>query len=197
MFTGIVETLGEIVSVEWLDKNIQLWIQSDFIHELKIDQSIAHNGICLTIDTIEETKYRVTAIDETIQKTNLNQWKLGQKINLERCLTLAHRIDGHIVQGHVESKGICTGIESKNGSTEFTFQYPIEFAKYLIEKGSICIDGISLTCHTLIDNTFKVSIIPYTLEHTNASQWEIETIVNLEFDIIGKYIYRNIELNNL
>lgn len=195
MFTGIVEGMSTIVHIEKTNSNIHIWLTSMFIEELKIDQSIAHNGICLTIDQIEKERYRVTAIKETIEKTTLGTWTLGQKINTERCLALHQRLDGHIVQGHIEALGTCILKENINGSINYTFRYPMEYAKYLIEKGSICIDGISLTCHSLIANTFIVSLIPYTLEHTNASEWIQNSNVNLEFDIIGKYLYRNIELS--
>lgn len=195
MFTGIIETLGRIDKVEKLDGNLSLWISSTFVSDLKIDQSIAHNGICLTIDKMENNLYRVTAIEETITKTAISDYKIGDIINLERCLLLSQRLDGHIVQGHVDTVGVIQSIEIYEGSHEYTIEYDRQFAELVIEKGSIAIDGISLTCHSVQANCLKVSIIPYTYEHTKAKKWTINDRVNIEFDILGKYIQRRLELN--
>ncbi|MFY7861002.1 MAG: riboflavin synthase [Chitinophagales bacterium] len=195
MFTGIVERLVRIQQIESSGTNIHLWIDCDIITDLSIDQSIAHNGICLTIDQIKETSYRVTAIDETIQKTSISQFKSGQFLNFERCLTLSKLIDGHIVQGHVDSTAIVKLVENKNGSWNYVIQYPENYKALIIEKGSIAVDGISLTCHGLSDNLFTVSIIPYTYEHTVAQYWRLGSIVNLEFDIVGKYLLRQRQIS--
>jgi riboflavin synthase len=190
MFTGIIERLVRIQRIESSGTNLHLWMDCDISSELSIDQSVAHNGICLTIDQIKDTSYRVTAIDETIQKTSISQFKLGQLLNFERCLTLSKLIDGHIVQGHVDATAIVQSVENKNGSWNYVIQYPENYMALIIEKGSIAVDGISLTCHSLSDNLFTVSIIPYTFEHTVAQHWVQGTIVNLEFDIVGKYLLR-------
>lgn len=192
MFSGIVETRGKIVEVVYSKTNIEIWLSVDFIDEIKIDQSIAHNGICLTVDTLESNRYRVTAIGETIAKTTISQWKSGDSINIERCVKLGDRMDGHIVQGHIDTLGECIEKMDKNGSWDFRFSYPNNFLALLIEKGSITIDGISLTCYNLVDNTFAVSIIPYTFDHTIAQHWQVGTKVNLEFDLLGKYIQRSL-----
>ncbi len=192
MFTGIVKDLGKIERIEAEDGNLHIWVTSDLIQEISIDQSVAHNGICLTVDEIKEHLYRVTAIEETIQKTNIGQWKPNDRVNIELCLRLGDRLDGHIVQGHVDTTGICESIIEKNGSFEVLISYPKNFQNLVIEKGSITLDGISLTCHSLIENKLSVSIIPYTWEHTNACTWQIGSLVNIEFDILGKYLQRNI-----
>lgn len=192
MFSGIVETRGKIVEVVYSKTNIEIWLSVDFIDEIKIDQSIAHNGICLTVDALESNRYRVTAIGETIAKTTISQWKNGDSINIERCVKLGDRMDGHIVQGHIDTLGECIEKMDKNGSWDFRFSYPNNFLALLIEKGSITIDGISLTCYNLVDNTFAVSIIPYTFDHTIAQHWQVGTKVNLEFDLLGKYIQRSL-----
>lgn len=191
MFTGIVKNIGTIVGKESSGTNLHLWLSRNENESLTIDQSVAHNGICLTIDAIENDRYRVTAIQETIQKTTIKYWNLGDKINTELCLRIGDRLDGHIVQGHVDTTGVCESITEHNGSYDIQFSYPKEFASLVIEKGSICIDGISLTCHQLKDNCFTVSIIPYTWQHTNAHTWKPAGQVNLEFDIIGKYLQRS------
>lgn len=190
MFTGIIKNLGHIDSIELYDGNISLWISADIIDDIQIDQSIAHNGICLTVDALNRKLYRVTAITETILKTSISEWKIGQSINLELCLKLGDRLDGHIVQGHIDTIGICEEIKEKNGSYNVRFSYASEFATLIIEKGSIAIDGISLTCHSLSHCEFTVSIIPYTWTHTIAQHWVQGTIVNLEFDLLGKYLRR-------
>lgn len=190
MFSGIVETCSKILSVESQESNLSFWIENPWGNDVKIDQSIAHNGICLTVDKIQDTAYRVTAIDETIKKTTIKTWKINQAINLERCLKLGDRLDGHIVQGHIDTIGSCVQIENQQGSFDIQFEYSTDFSALIIEKGSIAIDGISLTCYHLEQNSFKVSIIPYTWEHTIAKDWKPGSQVNIEFDLIGKYLQR-------
>lgn len=196
MFTGIIESLGRIIEIERIENNLCLWISCDFVSELKIDQSVAHNGICLTVDHMHKDRYRVTAIAETIARTAIEDYQIGDLINLERCLLLSQRIDGHIVQGHIDGIGIISKIEELSGSWECTVQYDSQYAELIIEKGSIAIDGISLTCHSLIENSFKVSIIPYTYEHTIVKDWKLSRRVNLEFDILGKYLQRRAHVNS-
>jgi riboflavin synthase len=188
MFTGIIEQLGEVVSVEKEGTNIHFTIKSLFTHELKVDQSVAHDGCCLTVVKTSGDTYVVTAIDETLAKTNLNQWYIGKKVNLERCLLMNARFDGHIVQGHVDTTGICETIEDLDGSWKYTFSYSTN--DVTVEKGSITVNGTSLTVVDSMPDRFSVCIIPYTYEHTNFHTFEIGTRVNLEFDIIGKYVAR-------
>jgi riboflavin synthase len=195
MFTGIIETTGEITQILHSGSNIQFWIKSAISEELKVDQSLSHDGACLTIEGIREGAHLVTAISETIRKTTLGDWKIGDEINLERCLTLNGRLDGHLVQGHVDTKAECIGIKESEGSWEFQFEFPGRFGHLVIEKGSICINGISLTVFNLKKKVFKVAIIPYTFEHTNIKTVVAGTKVNLEFDMIGKYISRQIQMN--
>ncbi|MFK7113156.1 riboflavin synthase [Flavobacterium oreochromis] len=190
MFTGIIETLGKIVTLEKEGENIHVSVQSSITKELKIDQSVAHNGICLTVVNLNDDIYTVTAIKETIDKTNLSEWKIGDLINLERAMKLGDRLDGHIVQGHVDQIGICKQIEEANGSWYFTFEYNKDLKNITIEKGSITVNGTSLTVVNSKLNEFSVAIIPYTYEHTNFHTFQIGTKVNLEFDVIGKYITR-------
>lgn len=190
MFTGIIESLGTIVKLQEEGTNLHLTIESPISSELKIDQSVAHNGVCLTVVEVKNNTHTVTAIDETLQKTNVHSLKIADKVNLERCLKLGDRLDGHIVQGHVDSTAICTEVQEKNGSWVYTFQYPKNFANLLVEKGSVCVNGTSLTCFNLLENTFQVAIIPYTYEHTNIHTVKSNSIVNIEFDIIGKYAQR-------
>jgi riboflavin synthase len=186
MFTGIIEQLGELKNKVIDGGNVHFTIESSFTHELKIDQSVAHNGCCLTVVVIQENEYRVTAIQETLDKTNLNSWEIGSKINLERCLPFNGRLDGHIVQGHVDTIGICTEIEDQNGSWKFHFSY--ESSDLTVEKGSIAVNGTSLTVVDSTQNSFSVCIIPYTYEFTNFHSLKVGDQVNLEFDIIGKYV---------
>lgn len=188
MFTGIIETLGTITNIEKEQDNLHITVSSEIAHELKIDQSVAHNGICLTVIAINDNQYTVTAIRETIEKTNIGSWKTSDSINLERAMKLGDRLDGHIVQGHIDQTAICTHIESANGSTYFTFEYDKSLGNITIEKGSITVNGVSLTVVNSGINTFSVAIIPYTLEHTNFKNFEIGSVVNLEFDVIGKYV---------
>jgi riboflavin synthase len=188
MFTGIVEAMGSLVRTESKGTNVEFWFTCPFTQELKVDQSLAHNGVCLTVVEIQGEQYRVTAIDETLQKTNLGDLKLGQKVNLERCLAANARFDGHIVQGHVDLTGVCTEITDQNGSWEYRFSYPKTSGHVTVEKGSICVNGTSLTVVDSQDDSFTVCIIPYTYEHTVFHQLNVGDRVNLEFDILGKYI---------
>lgn len=190
MFTGIVESFGKIVKISAEQGNLHLWIKSTFTSELKIDQSVAHNGVCLTVVAIEGDMYKVTAIAETIEKTTIGNWEVGQEVNLERGMLLTERLDGHIVQGHVDQTAVCTNIQSQNGSTVFTFEYDASKGNVTIEKGSITVDGTSLTVVNSGKNTFSVAIIPYTLENTLFKIYQTGTRVNLEFDVIGKYVAR-------
>lgn len=194
MFTGIIETLGKIEKIEKEKDNLHLTIQSNITSELKIDQSVAHNGICLTVVGIQDDLYTVTAIQETINKTTIGSWKTGEEVNLERAMKLGDRLDGHIVQGHVDQTAICKNIENKNGSWFFTFEYDKNLNNMTIEKGSITVNGTSLTVVNSKENEFSVAIIPYTYEHTNFKNFKKGTIVNLEFDVVGKYVKRIYEL---
>lgn len=186
MFTGIIEQLGVVKHIKKEKENIEFTIGALFVSELKIDQSVAHNGCCLTVVSLNDNEYRVTAIKETLEKTNLGSWKVGTKVNLERCMQMNGRLDGHIVQGHVDTKAECIQIEDQQGSWKYTFNYVGE--NVTVEKGSITVNGTSLTVVDSIDNQFSVCIIPYTYDHTNFHQLEIGDTVNLEFDIIGKYV---------
>jgi riboflavin synthase len=190
MFTGIIEQLGKVEQIEASGSNISFWISSTLFKELKPDQSLSHNGVCLTVEAIEAPLHKVTAIAETILKTNLSSWQLGTLINLERCMKPDGRLDGHIVQGHVDTLAKCIAIIEKSGSKEFTFTIDPKFATLIIEKGSIALNGISLTIFNVTKTDFTVAIIPYTLEHTNMSQLKINDPVNIEFDMIGKYVNR-------
>ena len=181
MFTGIIESLGEIVKTERVGTNLELWFSCDFTNELKVDQSLAHNGICLTVVEINTNQYRVTAIDETIQKTTIGSWKEGDKINLERCVKVGDRLDGHV--------GKCIFKTENNGSWKFTFEYsPQELGHITVPKGSICVNGVSLTVVDSSKTSFSVAIIPFTFEHTTFQFIENGSFVNLEFDIMGKYV---------
>jgi riboflavin synthase len=194
MFTGIVETLGIISDIKKDQENIHLTIQTKITNELKIDQSVAHNGVCLTVVNLFDDKHVVTAIKETIDKTTLGSWQIGDKVNIERAMKLGDRLDGHIVQGHVDQIAICTNIEDKEGSWVFTFEYDTALNNITIEKGSITINGTSLTVVNSKKDSFSVAIIPYTYENTIFHAFEIGTKVNLEFDVVGKYIARMYEL---
>jgi riboflavin synthase len=196
MFTGIIENLGAIVAIEANNSNISFFISSTLVKELKIDQSISHNGVCLTVESIENDIYKVTAIDDTLKKTNLSALKVGDVINIERCMPLNGRLDGHIVQGHVDTVAKCITTVEKNGSWEFTFSFDQKFAAYIIEKGSICVNGISLTAFNVTLNSFTVAIIPYTYTHTNMQYLQVGDSVNIEFDVLGKYILRSREVEN-
>ncbi len=190
MFTGIVETFGEVVSLEQEKDNLHLQIRSNFTSELKIDQSVAHNGVCLTVVEIKNDLYTVTAIKETLDKTNLNTLAIGDSINLERGMKLGDRLDGHLVQGHVDQTATCIAIEETEGSWQFTFSYDPNLNNITIEKGSITVNGTSLTVVNSKRNEFSVCIIPYTYAHTNFKNFKVGTVVNLEFDVIGKYVSR-------
>ena len=194
MFTGIVETLGIISDIKKDQENIHLTIQTNITNELKIDQSVAHNGVCLTVVNLFDDKHVVTAIKETIDKTTLGSWQIGDKVNIERAMKLGDRLDGHIVQGHVDQTAVCTNIEDKEGSWEYTFEYDTALNNITIEKGSITINGTSLTVVNSKKDSFSVAIIPYTYENTIFHTFEIGTKVNLEFDVVGKYIARMYEL---
>ena len=190
MFTGIIETLGIIKEIKSDNDNLDITVSSSITNELKIDQSVAHNGVCLTVVAINEEQYTVTAIKETIIKTNLSDWKVGDLLNLERAMKLGDRLDGHIVQGHVDQIGICKSVEEANGSWYFTFEYESKLNNITIEKGSITVNGVSLTFVNSKENEFSVAIIPYTYEHTNFKNFKIGTKINLEFDVVGKYVAR-------
>ena len=190
MFTGIIETLGIIKDLKKDNGNIHITVSSVVTHELKIDQSVAHNGVCLTVVAIKNDEYTVTAIRETIDKTNLGDWKIGDSINLERGMRLGDRLDGHIVQGHVDQAGVCKSVEEANGSWYFTFEYDSKLNNITIEKGSVTVNGVSLTVVNSKENEFSVAIIPFTFEHTNFKNVKIGTKINLEFDVVGKYIVK-------
>ena len=190
MFTGIIETLGKVVKIEKEQTNLHFFIESEFTHELKIDQSVAHNGVCLTIVEIQNNIYKVTAISETLQRTHLNTWQVGTLLNLERGMQLGDRLDGHIVQGHIDQIGICEIVEDQKGSTLFTFSYDTSKGNLTIEKGSITINGVSLTVVNSQKGLFSVAVIPYTMQHTNFQWIGKGDLVNLEFDVVGKYVLR-------
>lgn len=190
MFTGIIEALGEIKDLSTHQSNRIFYVESELASKLKIDESLSHNGVCLTVENIEDDIYRITAIEETLKKTNAGNWKKDDLINLERAMKINDRLDGHIVQGHVDGTGICIHKENKEGSVEFTFQYDEKFAQLIIEKGSICVNGVSLTAFNVSKNNFTVAIIPYTFAHTNFPSIQKNDLVNLEFDILGKYVQR-------
>lgn len=190
MFTGIIETTGTVKEVLPQGTNVEFVLDCPFTSELKPDQSVAHNGVCLTVTGIQGDSYNVTAVAETMAKTNLGHWKPGDKVNLERCLKVGDRLDGHFVQGHIDATGTCTGREALDGSWLFHFSFPQEFAALVVEKGSICLNGVSLTVFNVTKNGFTVTIIPYTYEHTNFHQLAPGDAVNIEFDILGKYLLR-------
>lgn len=190
MFTGIIEDLGIVEALEQENTNLHLTIKSKLASELKIDQSVSHNGVCLTVIDLTAPSYTVTAIKETLDKTNLNSLKVGDRVNLERGLKLGDRLDGHMVQGHVDQVGTCINVEAQNGSWIYTFEYNPKLGNITIEKGSVTVNGVSLTVVNSKDNGFSVAIIPYTYEHTNFHTFEEGTVVNLEFDVIGKYVSR-------
>ena len=195
MFSGIVEEMATLINIEHEQENIHLTLRCSFTDELKIDQSIAHNGVCLTIVRLKDKTYTVTAMKETLERSNLGSLKIGDHINIERSMTMNGRLDGHIVQGHVDQTAKCINIEDADGSTYFTFEYPFnsqlaQRGYFTVDKGSVTVNGVSLTVCEPTDNSFKVAIIPYTKENTNFADIEIGSIVNIEFDILGKYIAR-------
>jgi riboflavin synthase len=196
MFTGIIEKTGIIKEVISLGTNTSFWVESELATELKIDQSLSHNGICLTVEEIKNGMYRVTAIEETILKTNAGNWATGNFVNLERCMQMNGRLDGHIVQGHVDCTALCVEVIEKAGSWEYIFTFPAKFAAFIIEKGSVTVNGISLTCFNVTDHQFTVAIIPYTFDHTNMSSLKKADVVNIEWDMIGKYVNRINSLKN-
>jgi riboflavin synthase len=194
MFTGIIETMARIIKIEANGTNKIFWIESSLFPELKIDQSLSHNGACLTIEDLKDGLHKVTAVEETLKKTTIDQWQVGNYINLERSLLPSSRLDGHFVQGHVDGTGVCKKIKDFNGSWEIEFEFDKKFAPFIIEKGSVCINGISLTAFDVKKKSFKVAIIPYTWQHTNLQYLSVDDEVNLEFDLIGKYIHRKLSL---
>lgn len=194
MFTGIIEATGRVVSLSRTGTNLRFAIESPISHELKIDQSVSHNGVCLTVESVSGDIHTVTAIEETLRKTDLGQWTEGMPINLERCMVMNGRLDGHIVQGHVDTTATCIKRRDLAGSWEFSFRFPPEFAHLVIEKGSIAVNGTSLTCFQVGGDRFTIAIIPYTYEHTSIQQVREGSLVNIEFDILGKYVQRSLEL---
>jgi len=196
MFTGIIEDMGIVTNLREEQDNLHITVKSALTNELKIDQSVAHNGVCLTVVNIKNDQYTVTAIKETLDKTNLKSLKINDKVNLERAMKLGDRLDGHIVQGHVDQTAVCTNIEQQNGSWVFTFKYDPKLNNITIEKGSITVNGTSLTVVNSQKDSFSVAIIPYTYEHTNFNTFKIGAEVNLEFDVLGKYVSRLLELKS-
>ena len=194
MFTGIIETLGIVTHIVKNQSNIDFIFSSILSSELKIDQSVAHNGVCLTVINVSENSHTVTAIDETLQKTNLGDWQIGSLVNLERCMQMNGRLDGHIVQGHVDQTALCIALTETDGSWSYTFEYHSNFDHVTVEKGSVCVNGISLTVVNSLNNQFSVAIIPYTYENTNLKTVKVGSLVNLEFDIIGKYVAKLVGL---
>jgi riboflavin synthase len=190
MFTGIIESLGKVTEVSTEGTNRTFWIESPLSAELKIDQSVSHNGVCLTVEEVKENLHRVTAIEETLKKTNLGTWKAGEGVNLERCLAMNGRLDGHIVQGHADTTAACIERKELAGSWEFRFEFPKKFSHLVIEKGSISLNGISLTVFNVKKNKFDIAVIPYTYTHTNINSVTPGSRVNIEFDMIGKYVSR-------
>ena len=201
MFSGIVEDAAQVVAVQQDKGNIHLTMKCSFVNELKIDQSVSHNGVCLTVVSLTEDTYTVTAIQETLDRSNLGLLKAGDKVNLERSMLMNGRLDGHIVQGHVDQTAVCTNVREADGSWYYTFEYTFDKAMaqqgYMtVEKGSVCVNGVSLTVCNSQQNSFEVAIIPYTHDNTNFGQIEKGTVVNLEFDIVGKYISKMMQFNN-
>jgi riboflavin synthase len=194
MFTGIIESSAKVLEVITSGTNKSFWLQSTISDQFKVDQSVSHDGVCLTVEAIAEDRHRVTAISETLEKSNLGKWQTGTIVNIERCLQMNGRLDGHFVQGHVDTTGVLQEIKEMDGSWQLTFSYPKAFAHLMIEKGSISMNGISLTVFNVTADTFSVAIIPYTFNHTNVRNMRTGDTVNLEFDVVGKYIARSLEL---
>lgn len=190
MFTGIIETLGTVTDIRHDQHNVHFTLASSLSHALKVDQSVSHNGACLTVVALGTGTHTVTAVAETLRRTNMGNWQVGSLINLERCLAMGGRLDGHMVQGHVDGLATCLQIEEAGGSWQLTFEYPTDSPHLLVDKGSVCLNGISLTVVNPVANRFSVAIIPYTWEHTNLHQLRVGNSVNIEFDMIGKYIAR-------
>jgi riboflavin synthase len=197
MFTGIIDKVGKLIQIEQNASNISFFVESAISNELRVDQSVSHNGVCLTVESIDGNVHKVTAIQETLLKTNLAQLQIGGSINLERCMLLNSRLDGHIVQGHVDAVATCTNVIDKGGSWEYSFEFDKKFAALIIEKGSICVNGISLTAFNITNTSFTVAIIPYTFNNTNMQNIQIGDIVNIEFDVLGKYILRSKQIEDL
>jgi riboflavin synthase len=197
MFTGIIENVGTIIKVKETGKNRTFWVNAVITTDLEVDQSVSHDGVCLTVESIDGDLHQVSAVHETLLKTTAGKWKEGSALNLERCMTMGDRLDGHLVQGHVDGRGKLEEKKSLSGSWELTFSFPEEFAPLMIEKGSICLNGISLTSFNVTRHSFTVAIIPYTYEHTNLQYLRVEEEVNLEFDMIGKYINRYLSLKKV
>jgi riboflavin synthase len=195
MFTGIIESLGQVKEIATSGTNKSFWIESSLSTGFTIDQSVAHNGVCLTVEDVQNGLHKVTAVEETLKKSELGQWTIGSLINLEQSLLPTQRVDGHFVQGHVDTTGSCKKIRDRDGSREITFEFPKKFAEFMVEKGSICVNGISLTAFDVKKSAFTVAVIPYTLEHTNLHMLKEGDDVNLEFDLIGKYILRKLSLD--
>jgi len=196
MFTGIIEATGKVINVVTDGSNRSFWVESPLSTEFRVDQSVSHSGVCLTVEEVMGSTHRVTAIKETLKKSNLKNWAVGTFVNLERCLTLNGRVDGHFVQGHVDTKGKCLEKTEKKGSWELVIEFPKKFAELVVEKGSICVNGISLTIFNVKKNRFTVAIIPYTFEHTDVKGIVRGDFVNLEFDLLGKYILRHQQLSS-
>lgn len=194
MFTGIITATGRVTDLSSSGSNSSFWIESGISAGLRPDQSISHDGVCLTVEEVAGNRHRVTAIEETLDKTTLNHWQTGTIVNLEKCLQLNDTLDGHIVQGHVDCTAVCTRKKEKHGSWEFSFEFPKQFAPLLIEKGSVAVNGISLTAFNVKKKAFTVAIIPYTYEHTNIAHITEGSLVNIEFDILGKYLLRSLSL---
>ena len=190
MFTGVIECVGKILAIESSGTNKTFLISSSVSSELKVDQSVSHDGVCLTVEAVDGNKHRVTAVKETLEKSDLGLWKTGSLANIERCMLMNGRIDGHIVQGHVDATATCVDRQDKNGSWEYRFHFPAQFSNLVIEKGSISLNGISLTIFNVTESKFSVAIIPYTYEHTNLKELSTGDEVNLEFDMMGKYVNR-------
>src|SRR3954469_6879002 len=190
MFTGIIEATGTITAVEPNSGNKTFWLESPLSTQLRVDQSVSHNGVCLTVEEVRGNSHRITAIRETLLKSDLNGWEVGKIVNLERCLRLDSRLDGHLVQGHVDTTAECIGVKETGGSWQYSFKVPMEYSSLIIEKGSISLNGISLTIFNVGENTFEVAIIPYTFDHTNIKEVVTASRVNIEFDLIGKYVER-------
>ena len=194
MFTGIIQSTGTVKSVISNGSNRSFWISSPLLPQFRVDQSVSHDGVCLTVEEIREDSYRVTAIEETLQLTTLSDWAEGRIVNLEQSLRLSDRLDGHLVQGHADATATCEKRKEKNGSWEYRFSFPARFAELLIEKGSVCVNGVSLTAFKVKKQAFTVAVIPYTFEHTNLSAINKGDKVNIEFDVLGKYLLRKLSL---
>jgi len=194
MFTGIIEITGTVQNIIATGTNKTFWIHSSISNQFTIDQSVAHNGVCLTVEEIKDGLHRVTAIEETLLKTSLNSWTTGSVINIERCLQMHGRLDGHMVQGHVDAVAVCIETVTKDGSWEYTFQFDKKFAALIIEKGSIAVNGISLTIFNVKEDSFTVAIIPYTYQHTNMQYLQKGDSINIEYDMVGKYVNRYMQL---